>query len=204
MNIIKLPAQVLSMTAFCAADSSRYAISGVQIVKSGDECTATATDGRQMFHLSWKADEGKDCKAVVPGYALAALRKCSGRCRRHFDPFMSIYRRGIVVGYVNEKERQPEFSIRTREPLGKFPNCQDVLASFRPANNPKRLDPRFMQNGLRLVTSFVDKDCPFSLFEFGEGDLCRLSGSMRWRHGNCQFQFVIATASKERQERGDA
>ncbi len=66
---MKIPSSVLSLANVAAEDSTRYAVAGVQICKSGGDCVARVTDGRRLVELRVPLHgegEDPDWEAVVP------------------------------------------------------------------------------------------------------------------------------------------
>ena len=86
-----IPKQILESVRSASKDPARYQLTGIYLERlTEDECSATATDGKQLLHVRWKEDDWSEhpkgsvgvegFSAILPTSEVKALKGMIPRC----------------------------------------------------------------------------------------------------------------------------
>lgn len=86
-----IPKQILESVRSASKDAARYQLTGIYLERLGeDECSATATDGKQLLHVRWKEEDWKEhpkgsegvegFNAILPTSEVKALKSMIPKC----------------------------------------------------------------------------------------------------------------------------
>lgn len=86
-----IPKQILEAVRSASKDPARYMLAGIYLERlTEDECSATATDGKQLLNVRWKEDDWKEhpkgsegvkgFSAILPTTEIKALKGMIPRC----------------------------------------------------------------------------------------------------------------------------
>jgi len=148
---MQIPTSTKKLTRCAYRGMTRYGIDGVKLERRGDNCTATATDGKKLLSLTWKdSSESKPFDAVIDRANWDNAHKAACKTSTiHADESNG---RCMLTARTKAGDGFQVPGIPNPDDMPVFPQWRDVVPALD-VTNPRRfaVDPKLLRELLESI-----------------------------------------------------